>query len=520
MPRELPLSLNPLVGLIARIEPVWRQALLRIGAVWLFLILMFLSDWLAMAAQWWDSSTYNHVLLIPAILVWLIWLRAADVAKLEPRSWLPGGLFVALAAFLWLLGAFAGLTLARQAGAVALLPASALLLLGPRVWAGLLFPLGYMAFLIPFGDELVPPLQTVTAKLTIALTHLSGIPAQIDGVFIDTPAGLFVVAEACSGVKFLIAMIALGALVANVCFRSWKRRLVFLALAVIVPIIANGIRAWGTIYVAQSMGAEYAGGFDHIVYGWLFFAVVIALVLGLSWRFFDRHPDDPFIDPGAIAASPFVAKLEGKALPPVAALAMIAAAAVSVQAWAASAQSLTAPLASQIDFPQVPGWTRANFAPTFAWEPRARGAEHRLLGSFSNAKGAKVDVFFAVYASQGEGKEAGGFGEGALPPGGDWDWASPGPTAPSAKSERLMGRGTVDRLAQTTYRTGDLLTGSNARLKLANMVDRLLLRARPTMVLILSSENRAGYPAEDTLRQFRQSIGPLDVWMDRMAQVR
>ncbi|MFD2578559.1 archaeosortase/exosortase family protein [Novosphingobium colocasiae] len=44
-----------------------------------------------------------------------------------------------------------------------------------------------MALLIPVGEELVPLLQTVTAKITIALTHFSGIPARIDGVFIDTP---------------------------------------------------------------------------------------------------------------------------------------------------------------------------------------------------------------------------------------------------------------------------------------------------------------------------------------------
>lgn len=520
MPRELRIAGEPLAGLIERIGQPWRQALLRLSATWVFLVLLFLPDWRAMAAQWWDISTYNHVLLIPMILAWLVWLRAADLAKLEPRCWLPGGLVVALASFLWLLGSFAGLTIARQAGAVALLPASALLLLGPRVSAGLLFPLSYMVFLVPFGDELVPPLQMITAKLTIGLTHLSGIPARIDGVFIDTPAGLFVVAEACSGVKFLIAMIALGVLVANVCFRSWKRRIAFLAVAVIVPILANGVRAWGTIYVAQSMGAEYAGGFDHIVYGWLFFAVVIALVLGLSWRFFDRSPDDPFIDPEAIAASPLLARIDGRILPPVAALLMVVMAALGVQAWADAAEKLAAPLVKQIDFAPVPGWSRVNFAPSFAWEPRASGAEHRLLGSFTNGKGVTVDVFFAVYASQGEGKEAGGFGEGALPLDGDWAWASPGPPVTAAKSERLMGRGTVDRLAQTTYRTGDLLTGSNARLKLANMADRLLLRKRPTMLLILSAENRPGHPAEQSLGQFRRSIGPLAVWMDRTAQVR
>src|SRR5690606_10682622 len=117
-----------------------------------------------------------------------------------------------------------------------------------RVAAGLVFPLGYMLFLVPFGDELVPSLQAFTATMAVALTHASGVPAAVDGMFIDTPAGLFEVAEACSGVKFLVAMVALGALVAHLCFRSPARRALFMAAAIVVPILANGVRAWGTIF--------------------------------------------------------------------------------------------------------------------------------------------------------------------------------------------------------------------------------------------------------------------------------
>ncbi len=280
----------------------WRQALVRLTGVWLVLILAFAGDWLVMARQWWDSSTYNHILLVPPILAWMVSLRLAELRKLTPQVWAPGLILVGGGVLLWVLGRFAGFNLVQQAGAVLLLPGSLVALLGPRVALGLLFPLCYMLFLVPFGDEIVPQLQMITAVLTIALVKISGIPAVIDGVFIDTPAGLFEVAEACSGVKFLIAMIALGALVANVCFRSWKRRVLFMALCIAAPILANGVRAWATILAAQYVGAEKAGGFDHIVYGWFFFALVIAAVLGLSWRHFDRAVDDPMIDAASIEA--------------------------------------------------------------------------------------------------------------------------------------------------------------------------------------------------------------------------
>ena len=339
-------------------------------------------------------------------------------------------------------------------------------------------------------------------------------------MFIDTPAGLFEVAEACSGVKFLIAMIALGALVANICFVSWRRRAGFMALAMIVPILANGVRAWGTIYVAQSKGAAYAGGVDHIIYGWIFFAVVIAAVLALSWRFFDRAIEDPMIDSAALAASPMLARLETARLGWAAGLAAIFVLVSGSQAWARQADRLSAKVPSQITLPAVAGWQRVNYRPATWWEPRAGGADHRLLGRYQDAAGRQVDVFYALYSAQNEGREAGGYGEGALRPDTPWSWTETGPAVSDAKTDRLMADGRVERLAETYYRTGTLLSGSNIKLKLANIEDRLMLRPRPTMVLILSAETAKGGAPEESLRAFRHAAGPVDDWMDRMAGLR
>jgi hypothetical protein len=80
---------------------------------------------------------------------------------------------------------------------------------------------------------------------------------------------------------------------------------------VVVPILANAVRAWGTIYIAQSRGVAFAAGVDHIVYGWVFFAVVMAGILGVSWRFFDRAADDRLVDVEGIGGSPVIARLAG-----------------------------------------------------------------------------------------------------------------------------------------------------------------------------------------------------------------
>ncbi len=520
MPREA--ISRPLfrVNSTLRLSPDWRSALIRLGSACAVLVAMFLSDWAAMAAQWWNSSTYNHILLIPAIVAWLVQQRLPQLGRIAPAIFWPGLVLAAGATLIWMLGAFSALDTARQLGAVTLLIAATVTLLGVRASAALVFPLGYTLFLVPIGDEFVPFLQTMTARITIRLVELSGVPAAIDGVFIHTPAGLFEVAEACSGARFLVAMIAFGVLVANVCFVSGFRRAIFLAVSIAMPILANGVRAWGTIYAAQFYGVEAVMGFDHILYGWIFFALVMMVTLLGAWRFFDRPAGDPLIDAERINGRPFLARLDALRIGLVPALAGLALIPLGGQVWARAADALSAQVPRQIFLPDIAGWQRIDYAPAVWWEPRASGADHRLLGRYADGAGREVDVFLAVYSAQAEGHEAGGFGQGALPGDGSWSWRSPGPAIGGAKSDRLRAAGGVERVALTWYRTGDVLTGSNVRLKLANMEDRLALRARPTMVLILSAEERPGRPAAQSLVAFRRAAGPLGEWMDRVAGVR
>ncbi len=514
----LDLTLKRQATLSSRLPDAWKGPLLHLAIAWAMLFVLFAPVFVDMLLQYWDSSTYNHILFVPLIIGWLVKLRAPELAKLAPRAWWPGLVPFAGAMFLWLVADVTGIALGEHLAVVVALQSTVLAILGPRVCAALLFPLLYGLFLVPFGDELVPTLQMITADLTIALTHWSGIPAVIEGVFIDTPAGLFEVAEACSGVKFLIAMIALGTLTAHVCFASWKRRAIFMAVAVVLPILANGVRAWGTIYIAQSQGIEFAAGFDHIFYGWIFFAIVMGLLLALSWRHFDRPRDDSFIDGDALADSALFDAMERTSITGARALLGLAALALVFVAWSAQARQVEAAMPAQIVLPQVEGWQRAPFANTVWWEPRASGADHRLIGSYVNADGARVELFFALYGAQEDGREAGAFGEGALVPDSSWRWHSPGPDLGMGISERLQSGSNLQRLALTTYRHRDLTTSSIAALKLSNMRDRLTFSAEPTMMVIISAVDRGPVPAEAAIADFVESTGDFGAWMDRIAQ--
>ena len=171
-------------------------------------------------------------------------------------------------------------------------------------------------------------------------------------------------------------------------------------------------------------------------------------------------------------------------------------------------------------FRSGPGWHRVDYTPLVWWEPRASGADHRLLGRYADVAGHRVDVFFALYGRQSEGHEAGGFGQGALMPGGAWAWTARTSAGAQASGELLRTTGNITRSAETTYRIGSLTTGEDAQLRLAVMADRLFLRVRPVGMLILSSENAVDAPHADGIAAFRRAIGPVGPWMDRAAALR
>ena len=307
----------------ARVEASpWVAALVRLSLAWAILFAVTFAEWREMAHQWWDIDTYNHVLLVPPILGWLVWLRHDELARITPAGWWPGLGWAGAGLAALIAGRAGEINLVSEGGALMMLQGAMLAFVGLRAGLVLTFPLFYSFFLVPFGDELIPTLQQLTARMTVSLIDWSGVPAVVEGLTIDTPGGKFVVAEECSGVKFLIAMVALAVLVGWTAFARWKRRIVLVAGAALISILANGVRAWGTIYIAQYIGAERAGGFDHIVYGWVFFALVVAAVLGVAWRFFEREPVDAGLTAAEAGCHPLI-RFEGAGMSANAGLALV-----------------------------------------------------------------------------------------------------------------------------------------------------------------------------------------------------
>lgn len=488
----------------------WKRHAAILAGAWAVLLLLFRRDAGDLAAIYWTNTTFGHCLFIAPVIGWLVWQRRGGLARVAPQGWWPGLAPVAAGGLGWLLGDAAGVALFRHAGLVLMLQGAAVSVLGPHASRALLFPIAYMAFLVPFGDFLEGPLQAITVAMVMPLLHLFGVPASVDGVLITTSNGYFEVAEACSGAKFVIAMAAFGVLVANVCYVSWTRRIAFLAMALVVPVLANGLRAFGTIYAAWWTSVEAATGMDHIVYGWVFFALVMAAVLAIGWKWFDRDPDAAWFDPQRLQ-TPTKCRVEA----PVAALLALTVASLFL-GWSSWIAARAAPLPAKVELPEVPGWHRAG-ASAIAWVPNFPGADHFLIGHYADGRGRTVDLSVAVYASQHEGKELVGFGIGAIRENDRWVRIADLPALSGGHALRMTGPGRVERVTVSWYRVGDTLTGSDKRVKLETLKTKLLGGDQAAVAVLLSAEQGPDDGAQAAIGDFLNALGPVDAFADRMA---
>ena len=493
----------------------WRLHLVALGLAASGLLLLFRNDAAAMVRIWLESSTFAHCILIPPIIAWLVWQRLPELRELSPGVWPPALFVVAVGAILWLLGQAGGIGLVRHLALMVMLQGAVMTCLGKAVARGLAFPLFYAFFLVPAGEEIVPLMQTLTAKMCMILLGWVGIAAHIEGVFITTPAGAFEVAEACSGVKFLVAMVAYGVLAANLCFRSRLRRLLFVAAAVVIPILANGVRAWGTIYVASLTSADFAEGFDHVLYGWIFFAIVIALLMAAGWRFFDRSPNGPWLDPAVLQQGPGRSRPQNASLFAGAAILATAALPLGWSHWLEAAGVARIP--DRFTLPQPAGWRPIPAVSGRQWTPHYAGADRLWTAHYRDRDGREVTLVIAVYARQEEGRELIGFGQGAVAPEGSWAWTANGRPPSGGRLDRITSFGTLREVA-TFYRVARELTGNPYEVKMATIKTRLLGGPqRAVAVLVSAQAPGTGVSPRPAIDSFLAALGPVDRLADRAA---
>jgi exosortase A len=263
----------------------WRLPLAVLGGVLLLLLWQYRETFLAMVSIWERSGTFAHAFLVPPISLWLVWRQRERLARLNPKP-LPWMLLPTLLCGLaWLVGDIAGVNALTQLAVTALLVLAVPALLGWQVARVMAFPLGFLFFMVPIGEFVMPAMMDWTADVTVATVRAIGIPVYREGLQFVIPTGSWSVVEACSGVRYLIASFMVGTLFAYLNYNSTRRRLAFVAFSLLMPIVANWGRAVMIVLLGHYSGNKLAVGVDHLIYGWVFFGIVIGIMflVGARW---------------------------------------------------------------------------------------------------------------------------------------------------------------------------------------------------------------------------------------------
>lgn len=374
----------------------WHRHLLALAVVVAVVAAVFYDTFSNMVGVWNHSSTFNHCFLIPFIALYLGLSKRQQLAATMPALSLLGLGYIALNTLVWLGGALMSVAFAMHLAVVGMLIGAAWTVLGNPAFRVVAFPFFYLYFAVPEGEFLVPYLQDWTAMVTVKLLHLTGIPVFIEGRYLSIPSGSFVVAEACSGVNYLIATLSVGAMFMYLQFRATWRRVLFMLAAMVVPLLANGVRAYGIVMISHLSNYKYAQGVDHFIYGWVFFGLVIFVLFWIGNLFSDID-GAPVI---AVQVSPATSvRAIGLACTVLLALAVVLAPRSALRLLDSSR-----PIAADVRLPAVPGWQGPELIAS-ALHPDFRGAEPTLSARYRTADDRSVSVDVVYFRRQSSGAE-------------------------------------------------------------------------------------------------------------------
>lgn len=484
-----------------------RLALPVVAAALLALLLVYWPTAASMAQIWGRSETFAHGWLIAPISLALVWRVRHRLARMTPQLDALGFLLLAAAGAAWLVAAAGQVQVVQQYALAAMIPAVVLALAGRGIARAIAFPLAFLLLAVPAGEGLLPGLMEFTADFTVAALQLSGIPVYREGNFFAIPSGQWSVVEACSGLRYLIASFTVGAVYAYLTYSSLRKRAAFMALSIVVPILANGLRAYFIVLIGHFSDMRLAVGIDHFIYGWVFFGAVILLLFWLGARWRDESAPVVFNTNMGPARPPSTRALAAGALG-------VLAVAAAWPVYAAYLDGAAEHTNLSIDAPEgAGGWTRE--AAPAGWRPEYQGAAASAFAHYRK-DGRVVALYLARYRHQRQGAELIGSGNsiaGAERAGwlavGEASRSEPlGATRLELRQTRLRA-GAQRLLVWDWYRVAgrDLSSPYLSKALLAR--DKLLGRGDDAAAVVLAAAYaERSDEAEEALRQFVRAMLP------------
>ncbi|MCC7147534.1 MAG: exosortase/archaeosortase family protein [Phycisphaeraceae bacterium] len=226
----------------------------------------------------------SHILLVPIVAVWLIWVRRGRLRTAVPRGQWIGPLLVLLGWFSSWYGFYHAVQAAWHLGAILVVVGSALTVLGADVLLRFLPVFGVLVFLVPvpgiIRQQIAGPLQTITAQVTHAVLTTMGIPVERFGNALIINGVQVAIAEACNGMRMVFALVLVSyGFAFGTPLRQYVR-LIILAASPVSAILCNVIRLIPTVWIYGHFQDEAAQRF-HDISGWLMVPIAFFILLGV-----------------------------------------------------------------------------------------------------------------------------------------------------------------------------------------------------------------------------------------------
>jgi exosortase len=241
-----------------------------------------------LASEWMSSPDASYGVLLACVAVCLAWQRRrpfALVANPSPQIY-PGLALLVLGICAYLIGFFGADLFLTRSSLVVVLAGLAYFLAGRAALRVMLAPLVFLLLAIPLPALVVNavtlPLQTVASGIAESTLTTAGVPVFRDGNVLQLPSAMLQVAEACSGLRSLVSLGAIGVLLAWATQSSHLKRLAIIVLTVPIAIVMNGFRIAATGAACEIWGRGVASGGWHTLTGWVTFVVSVWLLVQLS----------------------------------------------------------------------------------------------------------------------------------------------------------------------------------------------------------------------------------------------
>ncbi|MBA6290419.1 exosortase [Colwellia sp. MB3u-4] len=226
-----------------------------------------------------DDGTYSHAYLIPFISLYLYYQLSRNGTLQFKETWtVVPTILLLLSCGLLFITSNAQISVGYWAALLAVFITSVTMLFRFNYY--IVFPAAFLIFIFPFWGVLVPLLQNVSTAAVTYLMNFTGVPTYVEGNFVTIPAGVFEIADGCSGLRYMIVSLAIGSLFVFLNIRDTKRAILFLLMTIIGALLTNWIRITALILIGEYTNMESSLMQDHNTFGWYLY---VPFMIFLFW---------------------------------------------------------------------------------------------------------------------------------------------------------------------------------------------------------------------------------------------